>query len=216
LNTSGISQLTGPQIRKLPERSLLEAARRGNPRAFSELVRRYEQTVYRYAFKLCRDREKAEETFQDTFINVYRKLGSFDGRSRFSTWLYTIVTNNCLMRHRRRKIREIEQSLEALETPETSGDGKFTHEIARWEETPADLLLDRELRTEIEKAIAKLPAEYRIVFTLRDMEGKSTAETAKIAGISNEAAKSRLRRARAFLREELTPYMARPVKRIHR
>jgi RNA polymerase sigma-70 factor (ECF subfamily) len=180
-------------------------------RAFSELVRRYEKTVYRYAYKLCRDREKAEETFQDTFISVYRKLGTFDGRSQFSTWLYMIVTNNCLMRYRRRKVREIEQSLEALETPETSADGRFTHAIARWDETPVDLVLNRELRAQIEKAIGKLPAEYRIVFTLRDIEGKSTEETARIVGISVEAAKSRLRRARAFLREQLTPYMARPA-----
>ncbi len=205
--------MSGGEITKLAEVSLIAAARGGDMRAFSELVRRYEGTVYRYAFKLCRDREKAEETFQDTFINVYRKLGSFDGRSRFSTWLYTIVTNNCLMRHRRRKIREIEESLEALESPETSADGKFTHEIARWDETPADLILDKELRTQIEKAIGKLPPEYRIVFTLRDMEGKSTEETSRIVGISKEAAKSRLRRARAFLRDQLTPYMARPARR---
>jgi RNA polymerase sigma-70 factor (ECF subfamily) len=205
--------LTLKEIKKLPEGDLIAAARGGNPGAFGELVRRYEQTVYRYAYKLCRDREKAEETFQDTFINVYRKLGSFDGRSRFSTWLYAIVTNSCLMRHRRRKIREIEESLEALESPETSPDGKFAHNIARWEETPADLLLNRELRGQIEKAIGKLPPDYRIVFTLRDMEGKSTEETARIAGISPEAAKSRLRRARAFLREQLTPYMAHPGRR---
>jgi RNA polymerase sigma-70 factor (ECF subfamily) len=205
--------VTGGEIKKLAEGRLIAAARAGDMRAFSELVRRYEQTVYRYAFKLCRDREKAEETFQDTFINVYRKLGSFDGRSRFSTWLYAIVTNNCLMRHRRRKIREIEESLEALESPETSADGKFAHEIARWDKTPADLVLDKELRAEIEKAIGKLPPEYRIVFTLRDMEGKSTEETATIVRISKEAAKSRLRRARAFLRDQLTPYMARPVRR---
>jgi RNA polymerase sigma-70 factor (ECF subfamily) len=208
LDVHGISRVTGAEIKKLTERNLIAAARGGDMRAFSELVRRYEQTVYRYAFKLCRDREKAEETFQDTFINVYRKLGTFDGRARFSTWLYTIVTNNCLMRHRKRKIREIEESLEALESPETSADGKFTHEIARWDETPVDLVLDRELRAQIEKAIGKLPPEYRIVFTLRDMEGKSTEETATIVGISEEAAKSRLRRARAFLREQLTPYMA--------
>jgi len=208
--------LTGREIKKLSEGRLIAAAADGDARAFGEIVRRYEQTVYRYAFKLCRDREKAEETFQDTFINVYRKLGSFDGRSRFSTWLYTIVTNNCLMRHRRRKVREIEESLEALESPETSAEGEFIHEIARWDETPVDLLLDRELRDHIEKAIGKLPPEYRIVFTLRDMEGRSTEETARIVGITSEAAKSRLRRARAFLREQLTPYMAHPVRRTNR
>ena len=205
--------MSGAEVRKLAERSLIASARGGDVRAFSELVRRYEPTVYRYSFKLCRDREKAEETFQDTFISVYRKLGTFDGRSRFSTWLYAIVTNNCLMRHRRRKIRDIEESLEALESPATSADGKFAHEIARWDKTPADLVLDKELRAQIEKAIGKLPPDYRIVFTLRDMEGKSTEETAKIAGISEEAAKSRLRRARAFLRDQLAPYMARPARR---
>ena len=213
MNHPGISHVKGAEIRKLTDNGVIAAARTGDMRAFSELVRRYEQTVYRYSFKLCRDREKAEETFQDTFINVYRKLGTFDGRSRFSTWLYAIVTNNCLMRHRRRKIREIEESLEALESPATSADGKFAHEIARWDETPADIVMDKELRAEIEKEIGKLPPDYRIVFTLRDMEGKSTEETARIAGISKEAAKSRLRRARAFLRDQLTPYMARPVRR---
>lgn len=205
--------MTGGEITKLAEGRLIAAARSGDGRAFSELVRRYEQTVYRYAYKLCRDREKAEETYQDTFINVYRKLGTFDGRSRFSTWLYAIVTNSCLMRHRRRKIRDVEESLEALESPATAEDGSFARAIARWEETPADIMLNRELRAQIERAIGKLPPEYRIVFTLRDMEGKSTGETAKIVGISNEAAKSRLRRARAFLRDQLTPYMARPVRR---
>ena len=194
-------------LRTIPEERLIAVAAGGDRRAFGELVRRYEETVYRYAFKLCRDREKAEETLQDTFINVYRKLATFDGRARFSTWLYTIVTNNCLMKHRARKNRALEESLEAMEDPASWPGGRFAHGVARWEESPADALLDRELRGQIESAIGKLPPGYRIVFTLRDMEGKSTEETAAIVGISAEAAKSRLRRARAFLRAELAPYM---------
>jgi len=197
------------ELKTLPEARLIAAAAAGDTRAFSELVRRYEETVYRYAFKLCRDREKAEETLQDTFVNVYRKLSSFDGRAKFSTWLYAIVTNNCLMKHRARRNRSVEESLEALEDPSSWPEGKFAHGIARWEETPADIMLDRELRAEIEAAIGALPPEYRIVFTLRDMEGKSTEETSAIVGISVEATKSRLRRARAFLRERLAPYMDR-------
>ncbi|HUI11014.1 MAG TPA: sigma-70 family RNA polymerase sigma factor [Bacteroidota bacterium] len=197
------------ELKTLPEARLIAAAAAGDTRAFSELVRRYEETVYRYAIKLCRDREKAEETLQDTFVNVYRKLSSFDGRAKFSTWLYAIVTNNCLMKHRARRNRSVEESLEALEDPSSWPEGKFAHGIARWEETPADIMLDRELRAEIEAAIGALPPEYRIVFTLRDMEGKSTEETSAIVGISVEATKSRLRRARAFLRERLAPYMDR-------
>jgi RNA polymerase sigma-70 factor (ECF subfamily) len=193
--------------RSLSDEKLIAAAQGGDTRAFTELVRRYEETVYRFSYKLCRDREKAEETFQDTFINVFRKLSSFDGRSKFSTWLYTIVTNNCLMRHRQQKTRALEESLEALDHPATE-DGRFAHRVARWEKTPADVMLDKELRAQLERAIAKLLPDYRIVFTLRDIEGKSTEETAAIVGISPEAAKSRLRRARAFLREQLDPYMA--------
>lgn len=199
--------MASTSTRSLSDEKLIAAAQGGDTRAFTELVRRYEETVYRFSYKLCRDREKAEETFQDTFINVFRKLGSFDGRSKFSTWLYTIVTNNCLMRHRQQKTRALEESLEALDHPATE-DGHFAHRVARWEKTPADVMLDKELRAQLERAIAKLLPEYRIVFTLRDIEGKSTEETAAIVGISQEAAKSRLRRARAFLREQLDPYMA--------
>ena len=195
------------ELRTLPEERLIALAAEGDRRAFGEIVRRYEDTVYRYAFKLCRDRAKAEETLQDTFINVYRKLASFDGRAKFSTWLYTIVTNNCLMKHRARKNRAVEESLEALEDPASWPDGKFAHGVSRWEETPADVLLGRELRARINAAIGALPPEYRIVFTLRDMEGKSTEETSAIVGISVEATKSRLRRARAFLRARLAAYM---------
>lgn len=158
---------------------------------------------------MCRDRDQAAEALQDTFINVFRKLESFDGKSKFSTWLYTIVTNNCLMKRRRRKTQAVEESLELLDSPPEHGhDGQGRH-VARWDETPADLLLDQELRTLMDSAILKLPVEYRLVFILRDVEGKSTQETASILGISVEATKSRLRRARAFLRQQLSPYVER-------
>lgn len=183
---------------------LIEETRNGSKRAFSMLVRRYEQTVYGFAFKVCRDREKAEETLQDTFINVYRKLESFDGRSKFSTWLYSIVTNNCLMKRRRRKIDDV---MESLDEPPVGGDETGAHHIARWDETPADVLVGKELKTVLDRAILKLPVDYRLVFILRDVEGKSNEETAEILGISLEATKSRLRRARAFLRQQLDPYM---------
>jgi RNA polymerase sigma-70 factor (ECF subfamily) len=190
-----------------PDDVLIAAAKAGDARAFTRLVRRHEDTVYRFAFKLCRERTKAEETFQDTFINVFRKLDTFDGRSKFSSWLYTIVANNCLMKHRQKKSRALEESLEAMDTPAASEDGHFATTVARWEETPADLFLRKELSSQLESAIAKLPADYRVVFVLRDVEGKSTEETASIVGITEEAAKSRLRRARAFLREQLDGYM---------
>ncbi len=191
----------------LSDDEVIRTAAGGDHAAFTELVRRYEQTVYRFSLKLCRDPRTAEEVLQDTFINVFRKLRSFDGKSKFSTWLYAIVANNCLMKRRKRKLEELEEPLELLDTPPTDGEGRYAHQIARWEETPADLMLNKELRTVLDAAILKLPDLYRAVFVLRDVEGKTTEETGEILGVSQEAVKSRLRRARSFLREQLDPYM---------
>lgn len=192
---------------KQTDEDLIRDARGGDRAAFTTLVRRYEDTVYGFAFKVCRDREKAAEALQDTFISVYRKLASFDGKSKFSTWLYTIVTNNCRISRRRRKIDEI---LESLDDPGSTGSDVHPHPALRVDETPSDVLLTRELRGLLDTAIRRLPVDYRVVFVLRDLEGTSTEETASILGLSVEAVKSRLRRARAFLRKELRPYVSGP------
>lgn len=186
------------------DEQLIKEAAAGDKRAFSELVRRYEDMVYRFSYKVCRDKDKAEEAFQDTFVSVYRHLSSFDGRSKLSTWLYRIVANHCLMKHRRRKIDDV---LESYDHPAVTDEGKLQHRIPRWDETPADVMLKKELKHKLDTAIQKLPVDYRTVFILRDVEGKSNEETATIVGITVEATKSRLRRARAFLRNELNPYM---------
>lgn len=160
--------------------------------------------VYKFSYKVCRDKDRAEEALQDTFINVYKSLDTFDNRSKFSTWLYRIVTNNCLMKRRRRKLDDL---LESYDQPPVTEDGYLAHHVPRWDETPADVLMKRELQKVLDNAIQKLPVDYRVVFILRDVEGNSNEETATILGISVEATKSRLRRARAFLRDQLDPYM---------
>jgi RNA polymerase sigma-70 factor, ECF subfamily len=197
-------------LRDKPEPELIQLAKGGDGNAFTELVRRYEETVFKFSYKVCRDREKAEETLQDTFINVFRKLGSFDGKSKFSTWLYTVVTNNCLMKRRKSKRSELEESLESYDHPPGDARQHGRHlEIARWNETPADVLMNKELQTLLEQTILRLPEDYRMVFVMRDIEEKTNEETARILGLSVEATKSRLRRARAFLRAQLDPYFAR-------
>jgi RNA polymerase sigma-70 factor (ECF subfamily) len=198
--------MTPRGVSSRPDEDLIRAAVEGNTSAFNALVRKHEDTVYGFAFKVCRDREKAQEALQDTFITMFRKLGTFDGRSKFSTWLYTIVSNNCLMKRRRRKIDDL---LESLDEPPPQSGRTRSYRFAEWVETPVDLLLTRELRSVLERSLKRLPVDYRVVFVLRDMEGKSAAEAAAILKISEEAVKSRLRRARAFLRAQLTPYMSR-------
>ena len=193
------------------EPELVRRAQKGDKRAFSLLVKQYESTVYGFAFKVCRNEDKAAETLQDTFVNVYRKLDQFNGKAKFSTWLYQIVTNNCLMKRRRSKLDESSVSIDSpengAEDSEREGEGVPLHALASLKHTPQDEMVNKELRELLDNAILKLPMEQRIVFVLRDVEGRSSEETAKILKLSAPAVKSRLRRARVFLRGQLQEYM---------
>jgi RNA polymerase sigma-70 factor (ECF subfamily) len=187
------------------DEELLRKAREGDSGAFSEIVRRNEEMVYSFAFKVCRDRNSAEETLQDTFVNVFQKLKQFDGRSAFSTWLYSIVANNCLMKRRRRKL---ERDSLPIDEPAMPAHSDQEPRIPAWRRTPLDEAMSGELKEILDEAIQKLPLDHRLAFILRDLEDKSAEETAEIMKISVGAVKSRLRRARVFLREQLKGYMA--------
>jgi len=193
------------------EGELVRKAKQGDQRAFTELVKKYESTVYSFAFKVCRDEEKAEETLQDTFVNVYRKLKQFDGRAKFSTWLYQIVTNNCLMKRRKSKLDQRSVSLESMEPERVDQDiASAMHPIRTIPLTgltPQDVIINKELREHLDKAILTLPMDQRIAFILRDVEGRSSEEAAKILKTSVPALKSRLRRARVSLQKQLQEFM---------
>jgi len=192
-----------------PELTLLKNASAGNEKAFTELVRRYENLVYSFAFKVCRNKEKASETLHETFVNVYRKLDQFDHRSKFTTWLYSIVTNNCLMKNRRSKLEAASVSFNEISFPHDDHSDHSHHEhiIHEWKSSPLDRVMNTELKDLLDETIQKLPMDYRVVFILRDIEGRSAEETAKILKLTIPAVKSRLRRARVFLREQLNGYM---------
>jgi RNA polymerase sigma-70 factor, ECF subfamily len=193
--------------RSVTDEALVRNARGGDEQAFVQLVKRYEQTVYSFAFKVCRNEDKAAETMQDTFVNMYRKLGQYRSRSKFSTWLYSIVANNCLMKNRRGKLdRALDSIDEHLPVAEHGDAGAGDHAL-QWKETPLDQAMTSELRDLLDDAVQKLPMDYRTVFVLRDIEGQSASETARILKLSIPAVKSRLRRARVFLREQLDGYM---------
>ena len=191
--------------------ALIRRAQDGDERAFARLVKDYESIVYSFAYKLCHDKEKAEETWQDTFVNVFRKLKQFDGKSKFTTWLYSIVVNNCLMKHRRSKLEQATVHIDAPEgfheDPVKDSEGHIVQTIASWKDTPIESLMNKELRSRLDGAIKKLPVDYRVVFILRDVEGQSAEEVSKMLKLSVPAVKSRLRRARVFLREQLNEYM---------
>ncbi len=193
------------------ELSLIRKAQDGDERAFARIVKDYETVVYSFAYKVCHDREMAEEAWQDTFVNVFRKLKQFDGKSKFSTWLYSIVVNNCLMKHRHTKLEQATVRIDVPEgfheDPVTDNEGHTVQTIASWKDTPIDSLMNKELQSHLDKAIKKLPLDHRVVFILRDVEGQSAEAVSKILKLSVPAVKSRLRRARVFLREQLNEYM---------
>jgi RNA polymerase sigma-70 factor, ECF subfamily len=178
------------------ESILIEQAQRGDRKALTELVKIYEQTVYNFSFKICRNKDKAEHTMQETFLSMVKNLNQFSGDSKLSTWLYRVVSNHCLMLAR----SSGKYSFDSFEDEDTTIDEKS---IADWKISPDKIAENNELKKILDEAIQKLPADYRIVFLLRDVEGLSTEEAAKIVELTVPATKSRLHRARSFLRNEL-------------
>ena len=180
----------------MEEQKLIEFAKNGDRQALAQLVKDNEQTVYNFSFKICRDRDKAEHIMQETFFSMIKSLHQFDGNSKLSTWLYRIVSNHCLMLARKDKSR----SFISIDNDDDLYEDKYT---ADWSSIPNQGIENEELKKILDEAINKLSPEYRIVFLLRDVEGLSTEETAEMTELSVPAVKSRLHRARAFLRKEL-------------
>ena len=180
----------------MEEQKLIKSAQKGDRKALTELVGKYEQTVYNFSYKICRNRERAEHTMQETFLSMVKNIKQFSGDSKLSTWLYRVVANHCLMLAR----SENKFGFTSLDDDDSLIDEK---NIADWKVTPDKVTENNELKDMLDEAIQKLAPEYRGVFMLRDVEGLSTEETAKMVELSIPAVKSRLHRARAFLRNEL-------------
>ena len=188
----------------LSDQVLVDKVKKGDYQAFEALVNRYEGKVYRLSMRMLRNQEDAEDALQEAFLQVYRGLKSFEGRSTFSTWLFRLATNVCLMKIRHRetepaKLLPLEDYLPQHE------DGEHP-QIQKWPERPEDVLLNKESREKMLEALEELPAEYRAVFILRDVEGLSNVEAGETLGISVAAVKSRLHRARLTLRGMLAGY----------
>ena len=196
------------------ERALVAASRDGDPAALEALVRSHQDRVYSFAMRMCRNVEDAKDILQDTFLGVIRSIREFREESKFSTWLYRIAANACLKKRRRGDhdpTPEQELSLDDL-TPRPDAEGRKP-EIPDWSGDAERALLHGELSARMENAIDKLPKDYKIVLVLRDVEGLSAEETAQAVGLSVPAVKSRLHRARVFIRRELADYLAGPQTR---
>ncbi len=190
------------------ERDLVSRLRRGDENAFERLVREQGGRLLSVARRFLRDEEEARDAVQECFLSAYRALDRFDQGSRLSTWLHRIVINACLMRLRSRQ-RKPEDSIEDL-LPKFQADGhQVNHPTPGWEGSAETLLARSQTRSIVRQAIDRLPESYRTVLLLRDIEELSTEETAKSLGVSENAVKVRLHRARQALRGLLEPHFRR-------
>lgn len=180
----------------------LELLQAGDQEEFSRLVDTYSAKIYRLATRMLNQQQDAEDVLQETFLKAYRGLKSFDGRSKISTWLFRIATNEALM-VLRRKHPEFVSIDEPVETEEGEQEPV---QIVDWCCLPETELLSGEARERLDEAVQKLPESLRVVFVLRDINDLSTLETAEVLGLSETAVKTRLSRARLRLREILTVY----------
>lgn len=182
----------------MEEKQLVRLAQQGSPAAYEELVKKYQPKVYSMALSFTRNREAADDLAQEVFLKAYLALPRFHGKSEFGTWLYRISINH-VRDYLRKKGRAKEVSLDDVR--EISFSDKEQTERAEMErETEAR-------RTLVQKFVQSLPEKYRVILTLRDIQGLAYEDISRILRLSPGTVDSRLHRARRMLRGKLAPYL---------
>ena len=188
---------------------LVRRIKQGDEEAFREMVERYHKRVYSLAYGVLRNAEDAEETTQDAFLTLYRKVGTFDESKKFFSWFYRVALNAAYSRARRRKPAKTVSLEDYL--PRFQGDGhQASPEFAAWVEGIEDEAIARDLAERAEAFIGELPPAYRDVIWMVDVEEMKPADVAETLEISIPALKSRLHRARLFVRERLSEIDSKP------
>ncbi len=187
------------------DHALLEATRTGDGDAFGELVSRYRNQITSYIYRMTNDYDGAVDLAQETFVRVYRAADRYQTSYAFSTYIYRIATNLAISELRKRKRRR----LVSLTGFFQSKDGAAPQEFNPADERPLQdrELVDSERRRAVQRAISTLPEKYRAPLILRDVEGRSYEEISRILQTSEGTVKSRISRARGFLREKMKVYL---------
>jgi RNA polymerase sigma-70 factor (ECF subfamily) len=199
--------ITAPDYKEMPDEELVSIyVEEGDEKAFSEIVDRYADKIYKTALRIMHNPPDAEDVLQEVFLILATKAGTFRGESKFSTWLYMIAVNAGYMRIRAdKKFHANEVSLEDYAPYDESGAlGEVV--LKDFSPRPDTELLSREGVEIIMNAVNELPDPYRVVFHLSQEQGLTAGETAEALGISLSSAKSRIHRARLFLRDRLADY----------
>ncbi|MCB0332511.1 MAG: sigma-70 family RNA polymerase sigma factor [Bdellovibrionales bacterium] len=184
------------------DKELVEAFKSGEEAAYVELVRRYTEKVHNLALRITRNESDTEEILQDVFITVHTKIGTFEGKSAFSSWLYRITANTSFMKLRQRKKHS---AISIDDVNQGARDNSWLSD--RSDTCDINYMSSRhELRRELQEAVSRLPEEYRMIFILRDVDGLSNQEVGEVLNLSVPAVKSRLHRSRLMLRKKLQRY----------
>ncbi len=194
---------------EISDLDLVRGIKAGDDRAFEQMVARYHARVYSLTYGVLRNSEDADEATQDAFLTLYRKIGTFDESKKFFSWFYRVALNTAYSRARRRKPARTVSLEDYL--PRFQGDGhQASPEFAAWVEGIEDETISRELAERAEAFIGELPPAYRDVIWMVDVEEMKPADVAETLEISIPALKSRLHRARLFVRERLSEIASRP------
>ena len=195
---------SNPKQDKAEEEKLVRDLQAGKSEVFDKLAALYQKKIYALSFNLTRNAMDAEDVTQEVLLTLFKKIHTFQGRSAFSSWVYRITVNTAYMKLRSKK-KEKSISIEEL-YPAFSGAGFQQEKIQDWSEHTESLLFANETRETIQKAVDLLPDKEKVVFLLRDVEGLSTEEVSEVLELTIPAVKSRLHRARLFLRKKLSHY----------
>lgn len=188
------------------EAALVSALRAGDEAAYEQMVRRYGARLLATAMRLMKREDDAADVVQEAYLSAFRAIDRFGGESRLSTWLHRIVVNAALMRIRSRRRRR-EESIDDL-LPHFDETGYFAEPPTDWGACAEELLERKGSRAMVRAAIEKLPESYRTVLVLRDIEELDTEEVAQALGLTANAVKVRLHRARQALRSLIETEMA--------
>ena len=193
-----------PTKDKVTEEQLVKDLQAGEMGSFEQLANLYQKKIYALSFNLTRNATDSQDVTQEVLLTLFKKGHTFQGKSAFSSWVYRITLNATYMKLRTRK-KEPNISIDEL-LPSFNGSGFQQEKIQDWSENTESLLFDNETRKIIQKAVDLLPDKEKIVFLLRDVEGLSTEKVSEILELTVPAVKSRLHRARLFLRKRLANY----------
>lgn len=204
-------ELTTPVVTTVADEDaqLVGASKAGDVTAFEQLVSRYDHKLFRIAYNIVHNVDDANDMVQESFIKVFRNLGQFQSQSKFSTWLYRIVVNQCLMEIRRQGRKPAAMDL----CPEFSeDDNQLPIDFSDWRPNPEEQYKESELRDLLTRLLQELRPALRVVFIMHDIEGQSLQEVADALELTLAAAKTRSLRARLHLRERLTAYFKKDLE----